>query len=83
MAMFLAEQYWPDVTPQRLRAAVERLSVGGDGNDAAGRVVAIVFTPDDDCTFYLVDGASEAAVSVLVARTGRPADRVQRCERLQ
>ena len=77
-----AEQYWPDVTRLRLRTALEGVFAGGGGTEVPGGVVAVLFTRDDECVFYLLDGESEAAAGVLVARTGRPADRVQRCERL-
>lgn len=80
MVLYLAEQYWPDVTRQRLRAAVEAMLACRYRTDA--RVVAILFTPHDECVFYLLDGRSVAAASDLVARTGRPADRVQPCERI-
>lgn len=82
MALYLAEQYWPDVTREGLRVAVGALLVHRAEGYEAGRVVAILFMPQDECVFYLVDGASETAAGELVARTGRPADRVQRCERL-
>lgn len=82
MGLYLAEQYWPDVTRQRLRAAVEAMLACRDGTDALGRVVAVLLTPHDECIFYLLDGRSVAAASDLVARTGRPADRVQPCERI-
>ncbi len=82
MALYLAEQYWPDVTRESLGAAVRALFVHRAVSENAARVVAILFMAQDECIFYLVDGASQTAVSELVGRTGRPADRVQRCERL-
>lgn len=82
MVLYLAEQYWPDVTRERLHTGVAAMLACHDGTDAPGRVVAVLFTPHDECVFYLLDGRSVAAASDLVALTGRPADRVQPCERL-
>ena len=82
VVLYLAEQYWPDLRHDGLRTALAALLADRDGPDTAARVVAILFTPHDECVFYVLEGQSETAAGELVAQTGRPADRVQRCERM-
>jgi hypothetical protein len=77
---FIAECFWPDVSPEQVGERAAQLQ-----HDAAGmsvRFVGAILVPDDDVVFYLFDDCSAAAVREVCRRAAIPVDRIVRSVRL-
>ena len=70
MAAFLAERYWPGVTPVHAAEATDRLR-------AAGATVAeTLVTTDDEVCFWTLEAASTAQVAAWFAAAHVPVNRI-------
>jgi hypothetical protein len=76
---FLVERYWPGVTEEMLRSAVERLRRAVEGMVGEGipiRYLRSTLVPEDESVFSLFAGGSIDDVAMVNRRSGVPFDRI-------
>lgn len=79
MPTYLVERYWPGVTVERLREALQRArSVMDEMNGEGARVrdISCTLVPGEEVVFSVYEGPSAAAVRQLNDRAGIPLSRI-------
>lgn len=79
MPTYLVERYWPGVTAEQLREAVERAcrvmeQMSGEGTPV--RNISCTLIPAEEVVFSVYEGPSAAAILQLSERAGIPASRI-------
>ncbi len=79
MPTYLVERYWPGVTSERLRRALERgrqvmEQMNGEGTHV--RNISCTLIPAEEVVFSVYEGPSAAAIRQLNERAGIPISRI-------
>ena len=76
---FLVEHYWPGVTADQFRAAVDRVRQSAEEMAGAGKPIRFLhstFVPGDEAAFCVFSGSSSQLVAEAYGRAGVAFERI-------